>query len=69
MGREARLNPRSPEGGTLPRSLFTARLSRFSQHFKTRTEYDAYVAHVELTEAERRLVESLLPERLRVTES
>jgi hypothetical protein len=69
MGREARANPRSPDGGKHSRGLFQARFVRFADHFRTRTDFDAYVAHANVTEQERRLLEQLLPERLRVTES
>jgi hypothetical protein len=44
-------------------------LALFADHFKTRTDFDAYVAQANVTDAERRFLEKLLPERLRVTES
>jgi hypothetical protein len=69
MGSEARANPRSREAYTSGRGVLTARLALFADHFKTRTDFDAYVAQANVTDAERRFLEKLLPERLRVTES
>lgn len=66
MGREARINPRSREGGTSQRDALIARLARFVDFFERREDYEAYLLGRDVTADERAMLDSLLPERLRV---
>lgn len=64
MGWEARLNPRSTEGGTARVDAYRARLARFCAFFATREEYEGYLIGRHISDAERAYLETLLPPHL-----
>jgi hypothetical protein len=65
MGHEARLNPRSLDGGTPEAVVLDALFSRFAEAFATRQEYETYLSRANVTDRERGYLEPLLPARLR----
>jgi hypothetical protein len=64
MGRESRLNPRSPDSGRSQREVLVARIQRFCDFFDTRQDFEDYLASRDITEQERAYLESHLPARL-----
>jgi hypothetical protein len=66
MGWAARANPRSFHGDKSERSVLDARLRRFCDFFPNRQAYEAYLTKASVTDAERVILESKLPERLKV---
>lgn len=64
MGWEARLNPRSTEGGTSSLDALNARVRRFCEFFATREEYENYLTGRDITDSERAYLERMLPPHL-----